>query len=162
MKRRYSIGEYEKSVSLVRAAVPEAAVTTDVIAGFPGETETEFEESLEFCRRMKFARIHVFPYSPRSGTLAARMPNPVPDAVKRQRTERMLALAEESARVFARQFDGSLMPILWEKKSGGLWSGLTDNYMKVYTRSSEDLTNRLIPVKIGELYWDGVWGGIAG
>ncbi len=149
MKRRYSLDEYQQAVSLIRSIVPEAAITTDVIAGFPGETDKEFAESYDFCRQMGFARIHVFPYSSREGTEAARLPQRVEDKVKRQRCQKMLALAEESARNFRRQFQGRMMMVLWEKQSEeGLWSGLTGNYLKVYARSRNDLTNKLLPVEL--------------
>ena len=77
MKRRYSTADYRRAVSLIRNLVPEASITTDVVVGFPGETEEEFQESLSFCRQMQFARIHVFPYSPRLGTEAVYMPQTV-------------------------------------------------------------------------------------
>ena len=158
MKRRYLTDDYQKAVALIRKAVPDAAITTDIIVGFPGETEDEFEESYSFCQKMEFARIHVFPYSPRPGTEAARMPEQVSSKVKRERSERMLALAEESARNFRQRFLGRTMPVLWEQKTNGIWSGLTNNYIRVYTRSRKDLTNKLVPVKLERLWRDGVWG----
>jgi threonylcarbamoyladenosine tRNA methylthiotransferase MtaB len=158
MKRRYTTVDYRRAVSLIREIVPEAAITTDVIVGFPGETEEEFRESLDFCRRVKFARIHVFPYSPRQGTEAARMPNQIADKVKKQRSQEMLALAEESAQNFRQKFLGRTMTVLWEKQSGGVWSGFTGNYIKVYTESCEDLTNKLVPVKLESIWKDGAWG----
>ena len=159
MKRRYSAQDFRRAVSLIRSVVPEAAITTDVIVGFPSETSTEFQESYQLCRKLEFARIHVFPYSPRPGTGAAQMPGQIGAKVKKQRSEKMLALARESAQNFSRQFLGRTMPVLWEQKSAnGIWSGLTDNYIKVYTRSSRDLTNQLLPVKLVEIYRDGVWG----
>ena len=151
MKRRYSIGDYRRSVSLIRALVPEAAITTDIIVGFPGETSSEFEQSYKLCQKLGFARIHVFPYSPREGTQASQMPNQVEDRVKKQRSQRMLALAKESAQNFSQQFLGKTMPVLWEKQTDGIWSGHTDNYIRVYTRSNRDLTNKLLPVKLVKL-----------
>ncbi|MFC1977592.1 tRNA (N(6)-L-threonylcarbamoyladenosine(37)-C(2))-methylthiotransferase MtaB [Chloroflexota bacterium] len=149
MKRRYCVSDYQEAVSLIRATVPRAAITTDIIVGFPGETEQEFEESYELCRQLQFARIHVFSYSRRSGTEAARLPHQISAQVKKERSQKMLALAEESARNFRQQFSGKMMPVLWERQSdGGVWSGLTDNYIKVYTRSDEDLTNKLLPLKV--------------
>jgi len=160
MKRRYSISDYQQSVSLVRTLVPEAAITTDIIVGFPGEASAEFEQSYKICQELGFARIHVFPYSPRQGTQASQIPNQVEDRVKKERSQRMLVLAKESAQNFSQQFLGKTMPVLWEKRSDdSIWSGLTDNYIKVYTRSDEDLTNKLLPVKLVELFnQDGVWG----
>ncbi|MBI4304518.1 MAG: tRNA (N(6)-L-threonylcarbamoyladenosine(37)-C(2))-methylthiotransferase MtaB [Chloroflexi bacterium] len=149
MNRRYSAKEYQEALSLIRNRVPDTAITTDIIVGFPGETDAEFEESYETCRKSEFARIHVFTYSPRQGTAAARMPQQVPDNIKRQRSQRMLALAAESAERFRQRFVGKLLPVLWEQQnSDGLWAGFTDNYIKVETRSNQDLTNKLELVKI--------------
>lgn len=159
MKRCYSISDYQQSVSLIRALVPEAAITTDIIVGFPDETSAEFEQSFNFCRQMGFARIHVFPYSPRQESQAAQMPQQIGVQVKKQRSQRMLALASESAQSFSQQFLGKAMLVLWEQRSGDdLWSGLTDNYIRVYTKSNKDLTNKLLPVKLVEVRGDGVWG----
>jgi threonylcarbamoyladenosine tRNA methylthiotransferase MtaB len=160
MKRRYSVSEYQKAVSLMRHLLPDAAITTDVIVGFPGETTEEFQESYEICRDLEFARIHVFPYSPRPGTAAAQSPGKVSEKVKRERSQQMLALARESARNFKQRFIGQTRPVLWERQdSKGIWSGLTDNYIKVYTKSSDDLTNKLLPVKLVEVRGMG-YGGI--
>ncbi len=161
MKRRYSASDYQRAVSLIRAMVPDAAITTDVIAGFPGETEEEFEESYQLCQQLEFARIHVFSYSPRSGTEAAQLSHQINDKVKKEHSQKMLALAKKSAQNFRQQFLGKTMTVLWEKQSNGVWSGLTDNYIKVYTKSNEDLTNKLLPVKLVELFnRDGVWGEV--
>jgi threonylcarbamoyladenosine tRNA methylthiotransferase MtaB len=160
MKRRYTAADFRKTVALIRANVPDVAITTDVIVGFPGETEDEFKETLDFCTRIKFARIHVFPFSPRPGTAAATMPEQVSAAIKKERTQQMLALAKESAHKFQEGFLGKTTEVLWEKESGGLWSGLTGNYIKVYIKSKENLTNRLLPVKLVKIYRDGVWGEI--
>jgi threonylcarbamoyladenosine tRNA methylthiotransferase MtaB len=158
MKRGYTTSGYQRAVALIREMMPEAAITTDIIVGFPGETEAEFNDSYELCRQLGFARIHVFPYSPRSGTQAAGMPERVGDEVKRERSHKMLALAQESARSFREGFLGKTMSVLWEKQADGAWSGLTDNYIRVYTSSSQDLTNKLLPVRLVEIKSDGVWG----
>jgi threonylcarbamoyladenosine tRNA methylthiotransferase MtaB len=86
------------------------------------------------------------------------MPHQVNDRAKKQRGEKMLALAKESARSFRQQFLDKTMPVLWEQPTNGVWSGLTDNYIKVYTSSDEDLTNKLEPVRLVEIRGDGVWG----
>ncbi len=158
MRRGYTSSGYQQAVALIRDMVPGVAITTDIIVGFPGEAEADFEESYELCRQMEFARIHLFPYSPRHGTQAARMPDQVGDRVKRERSQRMLALARESAQTFRQKFLGKTMTVLWEKRSDGIWTGLTDNYIRVYARSDEDLTNKLLPVKLMEARTDGVWG----
>ncbi len=160
MKRRYSAADYEEAVSLIRDMVPEVAITTDVMVGFPGETEAEFGESYRFCQKIGFARIHVFSFSPRSGTEAARMPNQVSDKVRKARSQKMLALAEDSAWKFHQRFLGQKLAVLFEQQYNGIWSGLTGNYIRVYTQSSKDLTNKLLPVKLEKIYKDGVWGDI--
>ena len=161
MKRRYNTADYRQVVSMIRESVPDVAITTDVIIGFPGETEAEFQESLNFSREMKFARIHVFPYSPRPGTAAAEIPQKISAQIKKQRTRQMLALAEESAQCFHQSFLNRTMDVLWEQRSGGIWSGLTGNYIKVYTKHGKDLANSLTPVKLENIYRDGLWGNIS-
>jgi threonylcarbamoyladenosine tRNA methylthiotransferase MtaB len=151
MHRRYSIDEYEKKVALIRTMVSKVAITTDVIVGFPGETDEEFRESLEFCRHLNFARIHVFPFSPRSGTEAAQMPGQIAEKVKKERTRLMLALAEESIQRFREQFTGDELDVLWEKQTGeGVWSGVTGNYLRVYKKDKGDLSNRVSSVKVDQ------------
>jgi threonylcarbamoyladenosine tRNA methylthiotransferase MtaB len=148
MGRRYSTADYQRAVDLIRGVVPGVAITTDVIVGFPGETDEEFKESYDFCKQIQFARIHVFSYSPRPGTKAADMPGQVDDKVKRERSRRMLTLGRACLRNFRQEFLGKTLMVLWEKESGGVWSGLTDNYIRVYTKSDEDLTNQLVPVRL--------------
>ena len=149
MHRRYSVSEYEKTVALIRTMVPKVAITTDVIVGFPSETDEEFNESLDFCRHMNFARIHVFPFSPRSGTDAAKMPGQIPEKTKKERTRLMLALAKESMRRFREQFTGNELDVLWEKQTGqGVWSGITGNYLRVYKKDKRDLSNKVSLVKV--------------
>jgi threonylcarbamoyladenosine tRNA methylthiotransferase MtaB len=158
MQRHYSVSDYEQSVSLIRALLPEVAITTDIMVGFPGETEEEFEESYDFCRRMEFARIHVFSYSPRQGTQAAQMLHQVSDKVKKERSQKMLSLARESAKNFTQRFLGRTVTVLFEQQSNGVWSGHTANYIKVYTKTTADLTNKLLPLKLVEISEGGVWG----
>jgi threonylcarbamoyladenosine tRNA methylthiotransferase MtaB len=149
MKRRYTLTEFERAVALIRAKVPSVAITTDVIVGFPGETDEEFAESLEFYRRMGFARIHVFPYSPRAGTEAAEMFGQVVDRVKKERSQRMLTLADRSTRKFREQFAGELLDVLWENQTDeGVWSGVTGNYIRVFVEDGQNLSNRLSSVKV--------------
>jgi threonylcarbamoyladenosine tRNA methylthiotransferase MtaB len=160
MKRRYNAAGYRQAVNVIRDVIPDAAITTDIIVGFPGETDTEFTETLEFCREMRFARIHVFPFSSRPGTEASTMPGQVSSAVKKERSRQMLALAEESSRNFREQYLTKTMEVLWEQRSKEVWTGLTGNYIRVYTRSNDDLASKLLPVKIVKIYRDGVWGEV--
>jgi threonylcarbamoyladenosine tRNA methylthiotransferase MtaB len=160
MKRRYSAADYRRVVELICSVVPDAAITTDVIVGFPGETEGEFKATFDFCREIGFARIHVFPFSPRPGTAAATMPQQISDAVKKERSQRMLALSKESVKAYQQRFIGQTLDVLWEQRLQGVWSGLTGNYIKVYVKSPKALANLILPVKLVRLYRDGVWGDI--
>jgi threonylcarbamoyladenosine tRNA methylthiotransferase MtaB len=161
MRRRYTAGDFRRAVERIRAVAPDSAITTDVIAGFPGETEAEFEETLAMCRECAFARLHSFPYSQRSRTAAARMPGQLPPEVRRERMSRLLALGGELAAAFRARFEGSVRPVLWESErlidGRSLWFGHTDNYIGVYT-CGEALGNRITPVVIGGAFADGAWG----
>jgi threonylcarbamoyladenosine tRNA methylthiotransferase MtaB len=149
MNRRYSPEDYQNVVDLIRQEVPAVAITTDVIVGFPGETDKEFGESLALCKEYGFARIHVFSYSPRTGTEAARMTGQVPEKVKKERSRRMLALAEESARKFKESFAGETLDVLWEKQTeDGDWTGITGNYIRVSMKSDDNLSNKLQSAKV--------------
>lgn len=163
MGRRYSVADFRRVVALIRQRIPDAAITTDVMVGFPGETEAEFDDTYRFCQELAFARIHVFSFSPRPNTAAARLPEPVAEEVKKERAEKMLELSHISAQIFARQFLGQNREVLWEKEispGSGIYSGLTDNYLRVFARSQEPLTNKLLPAYLTEFREDGVWGRI--
>lgn len=166
MGRRYTAEDYRNAVLMIRAGLPDAAITTDIIAGFPGETEPEFEESYNFSKEMCFAHIHVFSYSPRPGTEAAKMTGQIDGKIKKERSRKMLALSKEGIRRFLEGFNGKVTAVLWESAIGGegdgTWSGLTDNYIRVYAESSEDLTNKFTDVKLVKLYRDGMWGEATG
>ena len=161
MRRCYSLDDYQAAVALIREAIPGAAITTDIIVGFPGESDEEFERSYRSCQQAGFANIHVFPFSPRPGTRAAKMPNQVRDKVKKERSRKMLELSRISKRSFEEQFLGQTMWVLWEKEtspSEGIYSGLTDSYIRVFTRSQKRLTNTIAPVKLAGFDNQGMWG----
>lgn len=159
MNRHYTVREYTEKVELLRR-LADTAVTTDVIAGFPGETELEFEESYDFCRNLQFSRLHVFPYSPRQGTIAAGLPDQISPSIKKARSQKMLDLAEVSRLAFNRRFIGRTMEVLFEQPSGEFWTGLTGNYLRVNVRSQADLTNHLVQVKLLELQGDVLRGEV--
>jgi len=151
MRRRYSLRDYRKAVAAIREKIPDVAITTDVMVGFPDESEEEFEESYSFCKEMTFAALHVFAYSPRPDTLAAKMPEKVNEKVKKQRSLRILELAAESADKFSQRFVGQTKEVLWEnevKAGSGIYSGLTDNYIRVYARSERELTNTIAKTRL--------------
>jgi threonylcarbamoyladenosine tRNA methylthiotransferase MtaB len=160
MRRRNTAPEYRRAVWLLRERIPEVAITTDVIAGFPGESEAEFEEGLSFCREMSFAAMHVFPFSRRTGTLADRMPGQLPEETRRERVARLIALGDETAEAYRRRLVGSEQEVLWEwarsHEGHGVWEGLTDTYVRVFLESEADLANEITLVRIGGLVEGGV------
>jgi threonylcarbamoyladenosine tRNA methylthiotransferase MtaB len=162
MARRYNTAEFAQLVAAARAAIPDLALTTDLIVGFPGETEEEFAESLALVESLGPARAHVFPFSPRPGTPAATMPGQVPPGVKDARAAAMRRVAFASQRAFQQRFLGRRMGVLWESArdsaSGRTWSGLTGNYLRVYATSVEDLHNRTTPVRLVALVNGGLQG----
>ena len=161
MRRCYSLDDYRRAINLIKGAILGVAITTDVMVGFPGESDEEFEQSCHFCQQAGFANIHVFPFSPRPGTLAARMPQQIDERVKKERKQRMLELAQKCRHSFHEQFLGQTMCVLWEKETNlgsGIYSGLTDNYIRVFTRSHEHLTNKIVLVKLVGLHNQGMWG----
>ena len=148
MNRKYTADEYAKSVEALRALWPDVALTTDIIVGFPGETDEEFEETLEFVKRVQLAQIHIFPFSPREGTPAAKMKNQIAPEVKEKR-EKALALEEEVLRKsFMNQFIGEEMDVLFEKHQEGYVAGYTSNYLRVQVAGDESIENTIRKVKI--------------
>ncbi len=158
MKRAYTTTKYAEAVHYAYGAIPELAITTDIIVGFPGETDDEFKESYDFCCKMSFARVHVFPYSQRPGTAAAKMAEQVSAIVKRDRMQQMLKLAQKTARHFQEQYIGKTLWVLWEQEEHGLWSGLTDNYIRVFVYSNKNLINQLLPVELLSIREQGILG----
>ncbi len=132
MRRPYTPDEFRALVTALRRRVPGLAVTTDVIAGFPGESAAEFDESLDFVDSIGFSRIHAFPYSRRAGTEADTLPDQVPPEVKRERMRRLLAVAAAAERAFRRANLGAEAEVLWERRRGDTWQGTTDNYIRAY------------------------------
>lgn len=151
MKRAYTRDEFRSVVQELRRRIPDMGLTTDIIVGFPGETEAEHQESMAFIREMGFARLHVFPFSPRGGTPAATMPEQVTRAVKERRTHEMIALGHTMALEAAQHFLGQTLHVLAEEEADvdpGWLEGYTDNYIRVRLKGGEELRNCLIPVRI--------------
>lgn len=158
MNRHYTTAEYARVVDRIRTAVPEAALTTDLIAGFPGESDAAFARGCEFVRRMAFSRLHVFPYSPRQGTPAAAFPDQLPEELRRERAARLSALGEELSGDFHRRLVGQTVEVLFEDPaetaedgldgSETIWSGLTDTYVRVLAASFRSLAGEFRMVTV--------------
>lgn len=156
MRRRYTAAQYRRAVDMVRAQVPNVSITTDVIAGFPGETEADFEATLALCEEVGFAAMHCFPYSRRPHTGADRMRGHLPPQVRRERLRRLLDVAERSHAAFRAAQLGSYASVLWEREADGYWQGLTPNYVRVFARSERLLENTITAVRLISLHRDGV------
>lgn len=153
MRRKYTMEFFAERLNRLREALPGLAVTSDVIVGFPGETEEEFMETYNFVKEHKFAELHVFPYSKRTGTPAARMENQIDEEVKNERVHRLITLSDQLAKEYASQFEGEVLEVIPEERykedpESGLYEGYTDNYLKVVFPASEDMVGKLVKVKI--------------
>lgn len=149
MNRRYNTKEFRENVELIRRYMPEAGLTTDIIVGFPGETEEEFSETMSFVEEIGFSRIHVFKYSPRKGTPAATMKDQVKGEIKNKRSEQLIDLGVKLTTKFNKEFDGKMMAVLYEDGNSGkgVYEGYTTNYIRVKTPSQKDLIGDIISTR---------------
>ena len=151
MNRKYDTARYLESCMLLRRYFDDPAITTDLITGFPGETEEEFEQTLAFIREAGFSAMHVFPYSRRTGTPACDMPGQVPMQEKEARAHRAAAVAGEMEQAYLGRQLGKTVPVLFEEEKDGLWRGHTPNYLEVCAESGENLHNQLRQVALTEI-----------
>lgn len=154
MRRHYDTAEYARIVSAIRELFENPAITTDVMVGFVGESEEEFEQSLDFCRRLGFAKAHVFPYSVRKGTAAEKMDGHIDEHVKHLRADRMIRATAERQRDFMRSQIGLTTSVLIERSSGGVSEGYTPNYTKVRIPDSDLPFGEVVAVRITEAFDD--------
>ena len=161
MARRYNMTMYMQAVANLRAAFPMAAFTTDVLTCFPGETEEEYEETRQTIRDVGYAKIHVFPYSPREGTKAAVMPGQLTKAVKEHRTRELIALGEETAAAYQAQWVDKISTVLIEEMIGGLWHGYTPEYIPVTIADCPAcVPGRIVTVRLTNPTAEGMTGEI--
>ena len=165
MARKTTPKAFARLMETARNAIPNLAITTDVMVGFPGEDESEFAESLAFVKEMNFSRGHVFTYSARPGTAAAGMPDQVPHAIRKVRNLQIRAVLAESASAYQIRFLGQRLGVLWESATtmgsdGWAMSGLTDNYLRVTAQTPNQLWNQITPVRLTHLTDRGLIGQI--
>ncbi len=160
MRRKYDTARFFESVLLLRKYFPGCAITTDMIVGFPGESESEFSDTLRFIEKCNFSAMHIFPYSRRAGTPAAKMPGQLTKAEKASRAERAGKVAEEMKHSYHKSQIGETLCVLFEEFNNGLWCGHSENYIQVYVRSNENLKNKFANVLINDLFADGILGHI--
>lgn len=175
MARRCTVASFRRLVNDARAAIPDLIVTTDLIVGFPGESDADFAAGLEFVEEMAFAHAHIFPYSARAGTIAASFADQLPTAIKKERARLLHAVVERTGRAERQRYMGTLRPVLWERPQGDLlegqgetgmarlWSGFTDNYLRVSLEASPDvdLHNQIVSTYLEALHGDTIFGRLA-
>jgi threonylcarbamoyladenosine tRNA methylthiotransferase MtaB len=156
MARKTTPTAFAALVAAARDRIPDVAITTDMIVGFPGESEAEFEETCDYVRQIQFAGMHVFTYSARQGTAAAKMPDQVHNYTRKERNAVLRKIAEDSAQAYQNRFFGSELPVLWETSTelngGQRWqvTGLTDNYLRVQAQAAQPVWNQITPTKLVE------------
>ncbi|MBC5638794.1 tRNA (N(6)-L-threonylcarbamoyladenosine(37)-C(2))-methylthiotransferase MtaB [Ornithinibacillus sp. BX22] len=153
MRRKYSTDYYYQKVKKIRRALPDLAITSDVIVGFPGETEEEFMETYDFIKKVGYSELHVFPFSRRTGTPAARMEDQVEEDVKNERVQRMIDLSEELAKEYASRYENEVLEVIPEERAleednPNMLVGYTDNYLKVKFEGTPDMIGKIVRVKI--------------
>ena len=158
MRRRYDTAAFRESAQALRAVFPDCALTTDVMSGFPGETQDEHRQSLDFCREMRFARMHVFPYSEREGTAAATMPDPVPRHIREERARELIALGAGMAEDYRRAQLGTVRRVLFEQCAEGVSVGYTPEYMRCEAPGT--VCGQTLPVRMTGLLPEGFSGEI--
>lgn len=143
MNRKYTTEEFEKGVELLRKAYPEVHLTTDVIVGFPGETKEEFNTTYEFLKDIRFYKMHIFKYSQRSGTVAAKMPNQIDGNIKEERSNKLIELSDKNEEKYNKQYVGKQVEVLLEDREGEYIKGHTKNYMVVKVKTEQELENTI-------------------
>ena len=148
MNRRYTIEEFEDIVNRLRRYYTDVILTTDIIVGFPEETDNEFNETYEFLNKIKFYKMHIFKYSPRKGTKAEKMKNQISGDIKEIRSKKLLELSDKNENEYLDEYIGKEVDVLFEEKEGEYFKGHTSNYIMVKYKTSENLENKIIKVKI--------------
>lgn len=156
MNRPYTAEQFKALVDKIRSQVPDIAITTDVIVGFPGETDEYFAETRAFCKELSFANIHVFPFSKRKGTPAENMPDQITKRQKVDRADTMRKLKGSAQKKFLRQLIGQSQQVLIEYIKDGMYSGYTSNYARIYVQSDQDIKNTIVDVRPISIYEDGL------
>ena len=148
MNRRYTTEEFKNIVEILRKNYPDVILTTDIIVGFPGETDKEFKNTYNYLKEIKFYKMHIFKYSPRKGSKAAVMENQVLGNIKEARSKELLELSDNNEKEYLSKYIGQEIEVLFEEKNGEYYQGHTANYIMVKTKTEEDLCNKIVKVKI--------------
>ena len=147
MNRRYTIEQFKEITNLLRKTFEDAILTTDIIVGFPGESEEEFEKTYTFLKDIKFYKMHVFKYSPRKGTKAAVMPNQIDGNKKEERSRRLIELSNQNEKAYNEAYIGKEVEVLFEEEKNGVWQGHTKNYILAHYKTDENMENKIVKLK---------------
>ena len=146
MNRRYTTEQFKEITERLRNTYPNVNLTTDIIVGFPGETEAEFEQTYQFLKEIKFYKMHIFKYSPRKGTKAAEMKEQVPPEIKEERSKKLIELSDKNEKEYNQEYVGKEVEVLWEEEKNGIYKGHTKNYVLV------ELTKQELDEQIEKIY----------
>ena len=146
MNRKYTTFEFKEVAKRLRNYFEDVNLTTDIIVGFPGETDEEFKKTYEFLKEIKFYKMHVFKYSPREGTLASKMPNQIDGNIKEQRSQILIELSDKNQEEYNKEYFKNPQEVLFEEEKDGIWTGYTSNYVKVSYKSDENLENKFLEI----------------
>ena len=146
MNRKYTTFEFKEVAKRLRNYFEDVNLTTDIIVGFPGETDEEFKKTYEFLKEIKFYKMHVFKYSPREGTLASKMPNQVDGNIKEERSQKLIELSDKNQEEYNKTYFSKPQEVLFEEQKDGVWTGYTSNYVKVTYQSNENLENKILKI----------------
>ncbi len=144
MNRRYTTEQFKNIVQLLRNTYPDVNLTTDIIVGFPGESEEEFNKTYNFLKDIKFYKMHIFQYSPRKGTKAANLPKQVPPGIKEKRSKKLIALSDNNEKIYNSQYIGKQVQVLWEEEKNNIYKGHTKNYMLVERKGTGNFMQNTI------------------
>ena len=158
MNRKYTTQEFKKVTEILRSHFKDVNLTTDVIVGFPGETDEEFEITYKFLKEIDFYKMHIFKYSKRDGTVAAKMPNQIDGNIAEERSRKLIELSEKNMKMYNEKYIGKEVEVLFEEKQGDFWIGHTKNYMVAKVKSKEKLENKIIHIKILETEQEAICG----
>ena len=147
MNRRYTTEQFRKITQLLRKMFEDAILTTDIIVGFPGESEEEFENTYVFLKEIKFYKMHIFKYSPRKGTKAAVMPNQIDGNKKEERSRRLIKMSNKNEKSYNEQYVGKKVEVLFEEEKSGMWKGHTKNYILAHYKTDENIENQIIKLQ---------------
>ena len=147
MNRRYTTEQFKEITKLLRKTFEDAILTTDIIVGFPGESEEEFEKTYTFLKDIKFYKMHVFKYSPRKGTKAAVMPNQIDGNKKEERSRRLIELSNQNEKTYNETYIGKEVEVLFEEEKNGVWQGHTKNYILAHYKTDENMENKIVKLK---------------